>query len=67
MALFSDAVQVSYVDEDNNELLQSWDNTFLPRVGENVRIARTPYVVQRVGYDVPVGRIERVWIVLRPA
>ena len=35
--------------------------------GQDVRIAGVPYLVERVGYDLPKDKIERVWIVLRPA
>lgn len=66
MALFKDPVLVSFVDADNNTLLDCWDNAFLPRVGENVRIAKRPYLVEKVGYDIPAEKIERVWVVLRP-
>ena len=66
-SLFGDAVPVTFVDPDNHEIATLWDRSFLPRAGENVRIAGTPYVVERVGYDVPKDKIERVWIVLRPA
>jgi hypothetical protein len=65
--LFRDPVPVTFVDPDNNEIATTWDHSFLPRAGENVRIAGTPYVVERVGYDLPKDKIERVWIVLRPA
>jgi hypothetical protein len=65
--LFRDPVPVTYVDADNNEIATSWENSWLPRTGENVRIAGAPYLVQRVGYDMPTDKIERVWIVVRPA
>ncbi|MBV8930012.1 MAG: hypothetical protein JO152_12890 [Mycobacteriaceae bacterium] len=66
-SLFRDPVPVTYVDPDNNEIVTSWDRGVIPRAGENVRIAGVPYVVERVGYDVPADKIERVWIVLRRA
>ena len=65
--LFSDPIPVTYVDPDNNVIATSWERSFLPRAGENVRIAGAPYLVERVGYDLPRDTIERVWIVLRPA
>ncbi|HVT65314.1 MAG TPA: hypothetical protein VHD81_09180 [Mycobacteriales bacterium] len=65
--LFREQVTVTYVDPDNNELATSWETSPLPRVGENVRIANVPYVVERIGYDLPKDKIERVWIVLRHA
>ena len=65
--LFSDPVPVTFVDPDNNEIATSWERSFLPRTGENVRIAGAPYLVERVGYDLPKDKIERIWIVLRPA
>jgi len=66
-SLFRDPVPVTYVDPDNNEIATSWDRSVIPRAGENVRIAGVPYVVERVGYDLPSDKIERVWIVLRRA
>jgi hypothetical protein len=66
-SLFSNPVIITYVDPDNVQLAQSTDNRLLPRVGENVRLGRTPYVVERIGYDVPTDAVERVWIVCRPA
>jgi hypothetical protein len=65
-SLFSNPVIITYVDPDNAKLAQSTDDRLLPRVGENVRLGRTPYVVERVGYDIPAGTVERVWIVCRP-
>jgi len=66
-SLFRDPVAVTYIDADSNEIATSWESSVLPRTGENVRIAGSPYLVQRVGYDMPTDKIERVWIVLRPA
>jgi hypothetical protein len=66
-SLFSSPVIITYVDPDNVQLAQSTDNRLLPRIGENVRLGRTPYVVERIGYDIPAGTVERVWIVCRPA
>ena len=66
-SLFRDPVPVTFVDPDNNEIATSWERSFLPRTGEHVRIAGVPYLVERVGYDLPTNKIERVWIVLRPA
>jgi hypothetical protein len=65
-SLFRASVAVIYIDADNNEIATSWDDSFLPRVGENVRIAGKPYLVERVGYDLPKDAIERAWIVVRP-
>ena len=66
-SLFRDSVPVTFIDPDNNEIATSWDRNFVPRTGENVRIAGVPYIVERVGYDLPSDKIERVWIVVRPA
>jgi hypothetical protein len=65
--LFRDPVAVTYIDPDNNEIATSWESSPLPRAGENVRIAGVPYQVERVGYDLPKDKIDRIWIVLRPA
>jgi hypothetical protein len=62
-----DPVLLSFVDEDNRELARLSNPAFVPRVGENVRLSRVPYVVLRVGYDVPDNLIERIWVVCRPA
>jgi hypothetical protein len=66
-SLFRDPVVVTYVDADDNELAVSTDTELLPRVGENIRIRNQPYVVERIGYDMPRTTIERVWVVCRPA
>ncbi|HEX3707345.1 MAG TPA: hypothetical protein VHV76_12010 [Mycobacteriales bacterium] len=66
-SVFREQVAVTYIDPDNNEIATSWESSPLPRTGENVRIAGVPYVVERVGYDLPDDKIERIWIVLRPA
>jgi hypothetical protein len=66
-SLFRDPVAVTYIDADNNEIATSWESSLLPRTGEHVRIAGNPYLVQRVGYDMPRDKIERIWIVVRPA
>ena len=66
-SLFSNPVIITYVDADNVQLAQSTDDRLLPRIGENVRLGRTPYVVERIGYDIPTDTVERVWIVCRPA
>jgi hypothetical protein len=63
---FKDSVRITYQDQDNREILDTWDGVFLPRVGENIRIANVPYVVVRIGHDLPKDKIERVWVVLRP-
>ncbi len=65
--LFGEPVAVTYVDPDNNEIVTSWGTSVLPRCGENVRIAGVPYLVERVGYDLPKDKVERIWIVVRPA
>jgi hypothetical protein len=64
--LFRDPVLVTYIDQDDNELAVSTDVGLLPRVGENIRIGKQPYLVERVGYDMPQTAIERVWVVCRP-
>lgn len=66
-SVFRDPVAVTYIDSDSNEIVTSWEVSPLPRTGENVRIAGVPYLVERVGYDLPDDRIERVWIVVRLA
>jgi hypothetical protein len=66
-SLFRDPVLVTYVDEAQAELAVTASAELLPRVGENIRIRTTPYVVVRIGYDLPEQAITRVWVVCRPA
>jgi hypothetical protein len=65
-SIFRDPILVTYVDVDNKELLVTEHADLLPRVGENIRLGKTPYVVERVGYDMPEKVITRVWVVCRP-
>jgi hypothetical protein len=58
---------MTFVDADNRELASVLDAVHIPRVGENVRLAKTPYVVERVGYDIPDGSVQRIWVVCRSA
>jgi hypothetical protein len=62
-ALFRTPVVVVFVDEDNQELARVRDAPFVPRVGENVRLNGAPYLVERVGYDVPAEEIEKAFVV----
>lgn len=64
-SLFRDPVLVTYVDADDTELASTTHTEVLPRVGENIRLGKVPYVVERIGYDMPKNSIERVWIVCR--
>ena len=66
-SLFRDPILVTYVDESDVEITVVPYADLLPRVGENIRIRNTPYVVVRVGYDMPEQAITHVWIVCRPA
>jgi hypothetical protein len=66
-SLFREPVLVTYIDTDDRELATSTDADLLPRVGENIRLGQVPYVVERVGYDMPDHAIERVWIKCRRA
>jgi hypothetical protein len=66
-SFWRDPVVLTFVDEDNQELGQVTNPAVVPRVGENVRLHRTPYLVDRVGYDVRDRAIERIWIVCRRA
>jgi hypothetical protein len=64
--IWRNALNMTFIDLDNNELAHVSDTDFIPRVGENVRLADVPYVVERVGYDVPDKTVDRVWVVCRP-
>lgn len=66
-SIWRDPVVLTFVDEDNHELVSLSNPGAVPRVGENVRLAGVPYIVQRVGYDVPDKSVERIWAVCRPA
>ncbi|MBE7190185.1 hypothetical protein [Jatrophihabitans endophyticus] len=65
-SIFRDPVRLTFVDEDNRELASIERPEFVPRVGENVRLAGRPHLVERVGYDFPDGPLERIWVVCRP-
>ena len=66
-SIWRDPTAIMFIDEDNRELAQLADTTFVPRVGENVRLGKVPYVVLRVGYDIPDKSVQRIWVVCRPA
>lgn len=65
-SIWRNPVALIFVDADNRQLARIVDVDFVPRVGENVRLADVPYVVERVGYDIPAKSIERIWVVCRP-
>jgi hypothetical protein len=64
-SIWRSSVAMTFVDEDNRELAHLTDPGFVPRVGENVRLAQVPYIVERVGYDFPDRSLERIWVVCR--
>jgi hypothetical protein len=66
-SIWRDPVRLTFIDADNHEIAVLTRPECIPRVGENVRIKRMPYIVERVGYDVHDGAFEAVWIVCRPA
>ncbi|HEY2272049.1 MAG TPA: hypothetical protein VGH30_04700 [Jatrophihabitantaceae bacterium] len=66
-SIFRDPIPVTYVDADNNQLAVTDYADLLPRVGENIRLGKTPYVVERIGYDMPDKVITGVWVMCRPA
>jgi hypothetical protein len=66
-SLFRNPIALVFIDEDNHELARVLDCNYVPRVGENVRLAKVPYLVERVGYDIPDTSVERIWVVCRPA
>jgi ribosomal protein L10 len=66
-SLFRNPTALVFIDEDNHELARVLDANHVPRVGENVRLAKVPYLVERVGYDIPDTSVERIWVVCRPA
>jgi hypothetical protein len=58
---------MTFIDADNRQLAEVTNPDYVPRTGENVRLADIPYVVDRVGYDIPRNSIERIWVVCRRA
>jgi tagatose-1,6-bisphosphate aldolase len=58
---------MTFIDADNRQLAEVTNPDYVPRMGENVRLADIPYVVDRVGYDIPRNSIERIWVVCRRA
>ncbi len=66
-SIFRNPIVMTFIDADNRELATVPDTELVPRVGDNVRLASVPYVVERIGYDIPGKAIERVWVVCRPA
>ena len=66
-SIWRDPLRLTFIDADNREIAVLNKPDFVPRVGENVRIGSAPYVVERVGYDVPDGGFSAVWVVCRPA
>jgi hypothetical protein len=66
-SLFRDPVLLTFVDEDDQRLAEIKNPAVVPRVGENVRLSRTPYVVLRIGYDIPGDDVTAIWAVCRPA
>jgi hypothetical protein len=66
-SIWRDPLVLVFIDADNRELGRLSNPAAIPRAGENVRLGTVPYVVERVGYDVPEKAIEHVWVVCRPA
>jgi hypothetical protein len=66
-SIWRDPTLLTFIDEDNRELGVVSNPEHVPRVGENVRLAGVPYLVERVGYDIPDKTVERIWVVCRPA
>jgi hypothetical protein len=65
-ALFRTLPTLVFTDEDNRELAVVADTQVVPARGDNVRLHGRPYLVDRVGYDIPDKEIERIFIVCRP-
>lgn len=63
-ALFRDPVALVFVDEDNREIARITNPSSVPRAGENVRLKNVPYLVDRVGYDIPDDQITTVFVVV---
>jgi hypothetical protein len=65
-ALFRTLPTLVFTDEDNRELAVVADTHVVPARGDNVRLHGRPYLVDRVGYDIPDKEIERIFVVCRP-
>jgi hypothetical protein len=66
-SIFRDPVVVNYLDTDDNHLAVTPYADLLPRVGENIRLGKVPYIVERIGYDMPDAAITAVWVICRRA
>jgi hypothetical protein len=66
-SLWRNPTALIFIDEDNHELARIFDSAYVPHAGENVRLAKEPYIVERVGYDIPDTSVERIWVVCRRA
>ncbi len=64
--LFRTPPTLVFTDEDNHELAVVTDAGVVPARGDNVRLRGRPYLVERVGYDIPDKEIERIFVVCRP-
>jgi hypothetical protein len=62
-ALFRDPTVLVFVDEDNREFARITNASAVPRAGENIRLKDVPYLVERVGYDIPDDQIEKIYVV----
>ena len=65
--LFRTLPTLVFTDEDNRELAVVSDAAVVPARGDNVRLRGRPYLVDRVGFDIPDKEIERIFVVCRPA
>ena len=65
--LFKTLPTLVFTDEDNRELAVVADATVVPARGDNLRLHGRPYLVDRVGYDIPDKEIERIFVVCTPA
>lgn len=65
--LFRSSPTLVFTDEDNHELAVVADASVVPARGDNVRLGGRPYLVERVGYDIPSDEIARIYLVCRPA
>jgi hypothetical protein len=65
--LFKTPPTLVFTDEDNRELAIVTDPPVVPARGDNVRLHGVPYLVERIGFDIPDREIERIFVVCRPA
>ena len=66
-SIFRNPTTITFIDEDNPELAHLTDTESRAPGGGERPAGGVPYVVERVGYDIPDKSVERIWVVCRRA